>query len=505
MNFIKRAFLSVKARKGKSILQLVIFTAICVLVLSGLSIQTAANKSAELAKQSLGSEVTLSADREKLMEQQRQERENQENSENREPVRLMEEPVAVEDANELLSLSQIKGYNYYSTTFGVAGNFDPIETESTSTTNETNKNGQGPGFGGGISPSMADADISLQGVAFTDTTSEFMDGDAEMVEGTHLSDDHLNKNVAIIEETLAEENELVVGDQLEVTSSTDEDTTVEVEIIGIYKTSSISTDSGMMNFTAMNPYNKVYVPYTLVNELKGEDYKDTIESAVYYMNDPADTDSFIEDAEATGAIDTDIFKLDANDQLYQQMVEPINNVASFSKNVVYLVTIAGAIILGLIVMLGIRERKYEMGVLLAIGEKKSKLIGQFIVEILIIAVFALGIASVTGNVAADKIGDQLLSQQVETDTQSTMDPFGGKGMQMEGGMGPGMGGGGNAPGAPNQAQVETAQVDDLDVKVTASDLGMLTGIGLLIAILATLIPSLSILRLQPKAILSRQD
>ncbi|WP_139892250.1 ABC transporter permease [Bacillus sp. D386] len=501
MNFIKRAFLSVKARKGKSILQLVVFTVICVLVLSGLSIQTAANKSAELAKQSLGSEVTLSADREKLMEQQRQERENQEN---REPVRLTEEPVAVEDANELLSLSQIKGYNYYSTTFGVAGNFDPIETESTSTTNETNKNGQGPGFGGGGSPSMADADISLQGVAFTDTTSEFMDGDAEMVEGTHLSDDHLNKNVAIIEETLAEENELVVGDQLEVTSSTDEDTTVEVEIIGIYKTSSISTDSGMMNFTAMNPYNKVYVPYTLVNELKGEDYKDTIESAVYYMNDPADTDSFIEDAEATGTIDTDIFKLDANDQLYQQMVEPINNVASFSKNVVYLVTIAGAIILGLIVMLGIRERKYEMGVLLAIGEKKSKLIGQFIVEILIIAVFALGIASVTGNVAADKIGDQLLSQQVETDTQSTMDPFGGKGMQMEGGMGPGMGGG-NAPGAPNQAQVETAQVDDLDVKVTASDLGMLTGIGLLIAILATLIPSLSILRLQPKAILSRQD
>ncbi|QFK72740.1 ABC transporter permease [Pradoshia sp. D12] len=501
MNFIKRAFLSVKARKGKSILQLVVFTVICVLVLSGLSIQTAANKSAELAKQSLGSEVTLSADREKLMEQQRQERENQEN---REPVRLTEEPVAVEDANELLSLSQIKGYNYYSTTFGVAGNFDPIETESTSTTNETNKNGQGPGFGGGGSPSMADADISLQGVAFTDTTSEFMDGDAEMVEGTHLSDDHLNKNVAIIEETLAEENELVVGDQLEVTSSTDEDTTVEVEIIGIYKTSSISTDSGMMNFTAMNPYNKVYVPYTLVNELKGEDYKDTIESAVYYMNDPADTDSFIEDAEATGAIDTDIFKLDANDQLYQQMVEPINNVASFSKNVVYLVTIAGAIILGLIVMLGIRERKYEMGVLLAIGEKKSKLIGQFIVEILIIAVFALGIASVTGNVAADKIGDQLLSQQVETDTQSTMDPFVGKGMQMEGGMGPGMGGG-NAPGAPNQALVETAQVDDLDVKVTASDLGMLTGIGLLIAILATLIPSLSILRLQPKAILSRQD
>ena len=502
MNFIKRAFLSVKARKGKSILQLVVFTVICVLVLSGLSIQTAANKSAEIAKQSLGSEVTLSADREKLMEQQRQERENQENSENREPVKFTEEPVAVEDANELLTLSQIKGYNYYSSTFAIADNFDPIETESTtSVMNQPAQNGPGGG-GGGMS--MADADISLQGVAFTDTTSEFMDGDAEMVEGTHLSEDHLDKNVVIIEETLADENDLAVGDQLELTSATDEETTIQAEIVGIYKTTSASTDSGMMNFTAMNPYNKVYAPYTLVNEIKGEDYKDTIESAVYYMNDPADTDSFIEDAEATGAIDTDTFKLDANDQLYQQMVEPINNVASFSKNVVYLVTIAGAIILGLIVMLGIRERKYEMGVLLAIGEKKSKLIGQFIVEILIVAVFSLGIASVTGNLAADKIGDQLLSQQVETSTQSTNDSFGGKGMQM-GGMPPGMEAGGNGPGGSGQTQTETAQVDDLDVTVTASDLGKLTGIGLLIAIVATLIPSLSILRLQPKAILSRQD
>ena len=193
--------------------------------------------------------------------------------------------------------------------------------------------------------------------------------------------------------------------------------------------------------------------------------------------------------------------MDANDDLYQQMVEPINNVASFSKNIVYLVTIAGAIILGLIVMLGIRERKYEMGVLLAIGEKKGKLIGQFIVEILIIAVFAIGIASLTGNLVADKIGDQLLSQQEESSANSRADitEFGGRGMQ----MGPPRGFGG--PGQPNNQADADVQAVDLDVQVTGADLGKLAGIGLLIAVIATLIPSLSVLRLQPKAILSRQD
>lgn len=69
MNFLKRAFLSMKARKGKSILQIFVFTVICVFVLAGLSIQTAAEKSGDLARQKLGADVTLQVDMEKLREQ----------------------------------------------------------------------------------------------------------------------------------------------------------------------------------------------------------------------------------------------------------------------------------------------------------------------------------------------------------------------------------------------------------------------------------------------------
>lgn len=501
MNFIKRAFLSVKAKKGKSILQLFVFTVICVLVLSGLSIQSAASTSAELAKQQLGGTVTLSYDQEKMMQEQREARESAGSEEDRESFRFAQTPVEVEDAEKLTTLTQLSGYNFTSRTQAAASSFDPIETSSSASSSNSNPmGGKMPDNG------MSDADVTLQGVVFTDATSDFMDGNAEMTEGTHISDEHIGKNVAIIEETLAEENDLSVGDTIEVASTSDEDTTVKVEIIGIYKTTSTSTDSMGMSFTSMNPYNKIYVPYTVANEMKGEDYEGTIDSATYYMADPADTDSFIEDAKAMDVIDFDTFKLDANDDLYQQMVEPINNVASFSKNIVYLVTIAGAIILGLIVMLGIRERKYEMGVLLAIGEKKSKLIGQFIVEILIVAVFAIGIASLTGNLVADKIGDQLLSQQEEASASSSADAnqFGGKGMQMGGG-GMGAPGGFRGPGGQaGAADTEVATVD-LDVQVTPSDLGKLTGIGLLIAVIATLIPSLSVFRLQPKAILSRQD
>lgn len=41
------------------------------------------------------------------------------------------------------------------------------------------------------------------------------------------------------------------------------------------------------------------------------------------------------------------------------MIGPIENIASFSKTIVIMVSIAGATILGLIIMLSIKERRKE--------------------------------------------------------------------------------------------------------------------------------------------------
>lgn len=56
---------------------------------------------------------------------------------------------------------------------------------------------------------------------------------------------------------------------------------------------------------------------------------------------------------------------------------------------VYTVIIAGSIILLLIIMLSIRERQYEIGVLLALGEAKIGIIAQFITELALIFVVVL--------------------------------------------------------------------------------------------------------------------
>lgn len=482
MNFLKRSFLSVKARKGKSLLQVFVFSVICVLVLAGLSIQTAAIKSGDLARQKLGADVTLQADMEKIREQMQAEQASGERQ------RFKSVPIAEETAQELTTYNQIKGYNFYSSTTGLASDFDPIENEETETTEESSSTqSEAPA---GRMGGMAQGDITLQGVAFTDSTTEFMDSTSTIVDGEHITEEDTGKKVALIEKTLAEENELKVGDTITVTNPQDDSLTVDLKIKGIYETTSTGSDQAM-NFTAMIPYNIIYVPYTTSAALKGADYEGTIDSAIYYIDDPAEMESFVSQAEKESSIDFDTFKLDANDQLYQQMVGPIENVASFSNNIVYLVSIAGAIILGLIVMMSIRERKYEMGVLLALGERRWKLAGQFIAEILLVAVLSLGIAAVSGNAVADQVSNQLLNQELES-AEQTVTPDSLRGGGRFGGM-----------QAAQTQPVET--IEELDVSVTPDDLGLLAMIGLLIAIISTLLPSLTVLRLQPKTILSKQD
>ncbi|MGN1291681.1 MAG: ABC transporter permease, partial [Levilactobacillus brevis] len=63
MNFFKRAWLNVWAKKGRSILLILVSSAILMFVLAGLLIRSAAVKATNQAKEEVGATVTLSANR----------------------------------------------------------------------------------------------------------------------------------------------------------------------------------------------------------------------------------------------------------------------------------------------------------------------------------------------------------------------------------------------------------------------------------------------------------
>ncbi|MBA4496098.1 ABC transporter permease [Paenactinomyces guangxiensis] len=480
MNFVKRAILSVITRKGKAFVILAIFFIVANLVLAGFAIQSATQKAGDLARQKLGGSVTLQPDMEKIMNSQQ----SANGQMGQRGMRLKMPPLSEKDAQQLTSLDHVRAYNYLSNAPAVANGFNPVETDDSA----SGDSAQGTrmvigGMAIGIQPN-----IMLNGVRTTDLLEGFNNGTDKIVEGRGIQPSDAGKSVAVIEKQLAEANELKVGDKIKVDGAR-EGSVAELDIVGIYQTTNTSDMAGM---AVTNPSNTIYAPYTVVSPLKanGEEGQFNLNSAVYYLDDPKNIESFKEAAQKT-SVDFDTYMLDANDSVYQQMMGPIENVASFSNLIIYLVTIAGSVILGLIVMSSIKERRYEMGVLLSIGEKRIKLVGQFLTEILVVAMLAFGLSVFTGNAIAQAAGDKLVQQEIATaKEQEAQQP-----MQRMIRMG---------PGAPQQ-NIDAEPIDQLDVSVTPAEMGKFALVGLLIAMVATLIPSISIMRLHPKMILTKSD
>lgn len=455
MNFMKRAFLSITAKKGKSLLLLGIFFIVISLVLAGFSIENASNKATDNARKKLGASVTLGID--------------PQNS-----IKAFNKEVKEEDADKLKDSKYVKEYNYKSELAEVAEGFTPM--------------GWSEEFKEGIpgvpppAPGVEMPNIVIESTMESRLSKSFETGESKIVEGKSITKDLIGKNVTLIEKRVAEKNNLKVGDKIKVKSKMDKEKTIELEIIGIYTTKEKANE--FLNVPILDPVNKLYVPYTTFD--KFEDVSFGTFEAVYYLDDPLHVNAFKEEAKQS-TIDFDGLLLDANDKVYKQMIGPIKNIASTSQTIVYIVSIAGAVILGLIIMLSIKERRKEMGILLSIGERKWKLIGQLLVEVLFLAVLAFGLSLTTGSKVSQVIGDNLLSNEIATAEESKDE-------------------------TPTLMEVSTGGdltqekvIDKIDVSVTGGDIGKVGVIGLAIAILATILPALSLLRLNPKQILLKDE
>ncbi|MGE8037438.1 permease [Lysinibacillus sp. KCTC 33748] len=483
MNFIKRAILSMKKRIGTSLILMAVFLIVTNLVLGGFAIQNASQKAADSARKKLGADVTLGLDFDKLGKQARE---------------TGEMPIVpdlnIKEAEQLAKSQYVKDYNYITSTLGISEGLKLVGAP------EEGEDDGGAGAGragmagvrGGSAGSAIEIDMNssfmIEGVRKTLLQESFKNGKSKIIDGKPITEKMEDKNVALMEKRLAEQNKLKVGDKVKIQSG-DKKKTLEVEIIGIYETA--EQGLGQNPPPIMDPANKLYMPHSTLKKLEADEGNISSIQVVYFMNDPLDIDAFKKEAKQSD-IDFKYFKLDAHDSLYKQMIGPIENISSTSQMIIYIVSIAGAIILGLIIMLSIKARRKEMGILLSIGEKKWKLMAQFMVEVVCIAILAFALSLATGAKVSQFIGDSLLSSEIATASEEEENPQNSSTVMVSG------------PGGTLQNDTEDP-IDEIDVSITGADLGKMGGIGLAIAILATLLPALSILRLNPKQILLKDE
>ncbi len=274
--------------------------------------------------------------------------------------------------------------------------------------------------------------------------------------------------------------------QQQLITINDETITQELTIVGIY-------EIGSAHFN--NPVNTIYTDLSIGQTLTGS--SENITSAIYYLDDPENAEAFVELAKKKSDIDFDTFSLDANDRLYQQNASSLESMQSFAKMFVWIVVIAGSAILCLILALTIRNRYYEIGVLLSLGQSKVKIIAQQLIEIGLIAVVAFVISLGTGQLTSHYMGNMLESgsssnvmqmdqkddqpndNQQKTNTQ-TKENFLGNMME----------------GPSNQ---------ELDVSITGENVVQLAGVTAAICIVSIAVPAVYVLRLTPRQILSRKE
>lgn len=491
MNFILRGLLTLKERIGRTIILLAIMLTVCIVMICSFGIQSATNASAVLARQKLGATVTVSQNIEKMMKQQRESTTTSERS-NQPRIKMERVSVPLEYIGILNEYEHVTGYLASNS---VSANLDGAtavgvdeETTNNATSNMPNM-GEFMGYGGGMRDS---GDVTLYGVNAFAMSTDYIDGQSALIDGRDITEDDLDSNVVMIEETFAKENSLEVGNTLKL-KNIDGDVETEAKIVGIYKSYSEVSDQGFRN-TAMLPYNSIIAPYTLVNTVGKTDKVDSIK---FYLDDPVNVDGFIKFGEGT-SIDLETYTLDAGNREYESMMKPIENVASFSKTTIIIVTIFGGLILALMIILSIKDRVNEIGILMSLGEKRIKIIGQFLIESLVVLVIAIGISIAAGNVVSNKVSDILLSKELAVE-EST--PQGIQGMQ-------GMGNrpvGGNMPGRFEGNTNTQERIDELNVNISTSDIEEMALLSLIVVTLATILPSIAIMRYNPKKVLSKHS
>lgn len=363
------------------------------------------------------------------------------------------------------------------------------------------------------------ASLNITGIS---EESDIEDSSDTLVDGNFFTDEQINNgdNVIIIEKRLAELNDLKVGDNITIEkvemkrgkrNDEEDDTTTNIQvtytIVGIFETNN-STDLSNNNFKMdmNNSENSMYVPYLSVlkmqeiglteeeiSKLKETGYK--IDSVTFIIDDPSNSDLFIKEVENMKDIDLTYRSLSIDNEAYEKMVGNIESVASTAKILVIVVIISGALIIMLLSMLTIKDRKYEIGVLLSLGESKIKVLFQLIMEIVLIGVISFTLSVFTTSLFAQKVTNYLLNN--ESSNYEVVDMNNNE-RKMDKKFN-------NMPefnmNKPDTSNMDIETINTLTVSLNPQSVLLLYAIGLFIIILGNSIQAIFILKLNPKEIM----
>lgn len=506
-SMLKRSFLSIKRKLGRTIILTLIFFMMANLVLAAITIKTAVAAQMDYAKSTLGGTVTIQADMDAIRESQKEEMEK--GGDRKEMFKNMVRPaVTVETANKIAEYSDyVKDYSYELSSSANSADLDVVESK--------NEGAPGGGFGDGMpgmpgsrsgsssdDESKQDGDITISGINAYAYISGVQNETFTIKDGEYFDEDSNDK--AMVSYEFAELNDLKVGSKFKIKNIYTEEA-IELEVIGIYDTSEERSNA-----------NAIYMNIeTAAKFLSSDDYKDgkyDVSNVNYYMNNSDKAEEFVEKVNADfKELSENKMKIAVDTSEYDAMSGSIESVGSFATTILVIVIVAAIIIVTLIVTINVKDRRYEMGVLLSLGAHKRNIIGQIATELLIVGTLGFVLASISGTFLAKAMGQSILESQTTASMQQSERNFGRPSAQTGGssksGGTPSMPSMSDMGGQNMKQKIMASRNQDikLDINATPIDFLLLFVTGYLVIVLALILPSVNVLRYQPKEILAGKE
>lgn len=534
MNFWQRAIKNVLRKKTKAILLLLTFFLIGNFVIVGLGVASAAKNAKILTRKKMRAVVKYHVNYEKIHE----EGEKIEDEKQREEFyRTVDNGFTYKEITNLINDKRIKTANSLlnNSVYNADDGLDFVhlnnEAEKDIQQNQgkksciTNEDGvtncyynRRPFFAlrGNFFPSM----IELEEKTY------------KIVDGRFYTQEEIDNKaqVVLITSALAKQNNLRVGDSIKLDFNQmgedleGIDPIRELKIIGIYDHND-KIKPGDENFKYIspseNPDNFILMPGTTLNYINNElqikhfdeqakkhpnnDYygdpknrpntdKIYLSNVILLLNDPLDVDNFVKEK----GVNLNKYRLfEVNNEDFKRFSKPMDTLNLYANFILWMVIINAVVIITLITALTLKTREYEIGVLLSMGTSKLKIVSQFFLEIAIVAIIGFTISIFSGALTANKIGQKVLDYQIiNNDLQKDK----------------------NKDDNDLSSFYERLYDNDYSTKIELDDVvkeynvkisplivGEIYVTGLAIVLVSTLIPSLMIMRFNPKRILMSQN
>ncbi len=266
--------------------------------------------------------------------------------------------------------------------------------------------------------------------AYKRTVKEQDDGSIKITSGKTFTDEDIKNgnNVILVSEQVASKNKLNVGDKIKLGSQIDiysvnsQVVEEEYEIIGIFetKTEYEKDITGNLIEIESNYVDTIYMPNDAIKNIHDKVITEVKKQEV----DSYDAFSIITNYELNSIDEMEEFKsenlpnlpkgyvFEDNSESISSVIVPMNNMKDLSNIIVYASIVASIIIIGLISILFCKERKKEMGIYLALGEKKINIALQLLIETLLVSVIAITISIFTGNMIAKNVSNKMLQNKI---------------------------------------------------------------------------------------------